>query len=352
MTTLAQNHSTGNNLLTLNQTDLQILLDQAHQQGECIYQHMDQEQRINLPSALGEGCGRDITLRHGLTIHIRNARLWQDIAVEQQHEPTFPLTAKFYLSGSSRMKTQRVPGIEPDYEETAGCHYLYHLPNLTEVEEWRAHIPIQVVMVYAHNDFFRSFSPTQTLPPSLQKLMKGSGQFHQSLGKVSPTMMQVLRQIIHCPYQGLTQQLYLESKALELIALQFACLDASPPSTNSVTLQPDDLERLHYARDFLIAHATNPPSLVELARQAGLNDRKLKQGFRQVFGTTVFGCLQDYRMQQARHLLQQPHLTIAQVAATVGYRNPEAFSTAFRRKFAMSPKAYQLQHCRSTRSGF
>lgn len=50
-------------------------------------------------------------------------------------------------------------------------------------------------------------------------------------------------------------------------------------------------------------------------------------------------------MQQARQLLLNSNLSIAGVAARVGYRNPEAFSTAFRRKFAVSPKAYQLGKC-------
>ncbi|MEO0377755.1 MAG: helix-turn-helix transcriptional regulator, partial [Cyanobacteria bacterium P01_A01_bin.17] len=71
-------------------------------------------------------------------------------------------------------------------------------------------------------------------------------------------------------------------------------------------------------------------------------DRKLNQGFRQLFGTTVFGYLQRHRMQQAQSLLHDSDLSIAKVAATVGYRSPEAFSTAFRRQFAVSPKAYQL----------
>ena len=81
---------------------------------------------------------------------------------------------------------------------------------------------------------------------------------------------------------------------------------------------------------------------MELAHEVGLNDYKLKQGFRHLFGKTVFGYLRDYRMEQAQHLLQQSNLTITQVAAQVGYRNPEAFSTAFRRTFAISPKAYPL----------
>ncbi|MEM0943833.1 MAG: AraC family transcriptional regulator, partial [Pseudomonadota bacterium] len=95
-------------------------------------------------------------------------------------------------------------------------------------------------------------------------------------------------------------------------------------------------------RELLIHDVQKPPTLAELAQQVGLNEYRLKQGFRQVFGTTVFGCLHHCRMQQAQHLLRNSNLTIAGVAAQVGYLSPEAFSTAFRRKFTVSPKAYQL----------
>jgi AraC-like DNA-binding protein len=94
----------------------------------------------------------------------------------------------------------------------------------------------------------------------------------------------------------------------------------------------------------LLNHVANPPTLLELAHQVGLNDRKLKQGFRSVFGTTVFGYLRHYQMQQAKQLLLMPGTTIASVAQAVGYRNPEAFSVAFRRTFDITPKSYQLQH--------
>ena len=134
---------------------------------------------------------------------------------------------------------------------------------------------------------------------------------------------------------------------LELLTLQFAHwrandLASKQSSANEVLLRSDDVERLHLAREILIEHSVKPPSLIELARRVGLNDRKLKQGFRQLFGTTVFGYLQDYRMQEAKQLLHDSDRSIASIAMTVGYKNPEAFSTAFRRKFAISPKGYQL----------
>jgi len=335
---------------TLTTADLEALFEQAQQQGEAIFQRKESEVRVNLPRQLGEGSDRIIQLRGNLTLHIRNAEFRQAIRVKQQHESVFPLTSKFYLSGSSKVQTQEVSGIQSDYEEIAGCHYLYYLPDLTEIEEWQADEPTQVVMIYADVDYFRSFNWAEgALPGPLQEIIQASSvqRFHQPLGKITPVMERVLQQILHCSYQGWMRYLYLESKALELLSLQFAHwqvdnLSVKPTLSKSTILRSDDIQRLHCAREILIKHPTEPPSLMELARQVGLNDRKLKQGFRQLFGTSVFGYLQDYRMQQAKQLLHDSDLSVAAIAATVGYRNPEAFSTAFRRKFDISPKAYQL----------
>ena len=331
--------------IKLTDLDFQDLIAQAEQQGEQIYQPMALGTQRNLPNQLGEGGDRTFELRNGLTIGVRNAVLRQPLRHLRLHESRFPLTSKFYLAGASRVKTLDALDIDNDYEEIAGRHYLYHLPNHTEIEEWPADQLIYLVMVSVDIDYFSSFDASKTeLSNPLHKLLKGDStqRFHQPLGQMTPLMRQLVQQILHCPYTGLMQQLYLESKVLELLASQFSAWTNEQQTTQSLWISPQDIEQLHQAKDILVKRAKHPPSLTELARLVRLNDRKLKQGFRHLFGTTVFGYLQDYRMQQARDLLHDPTLTIASVAATVGYKSPEAFCNAFRRKFSVSPKAYQL----------
>ncbi|URD47651.1 helix-turn-helix transcriptional regulator [Chroococcidiopsis sp. CCNUC1] len=70
----------------------------------------------------------------------------------------------------------------------------------------------------------------------------------------------------------------------------------------------------------------------------GLSDRKLRRGFRDIFGTTVFGYLHDYRMEQARLLLSVNKMRVADVAQTVGYSHLGHFIASFKRKFGITPK--------------
>jgi AraC-like DNA-binding protein len=331
--------------IKLTDIDIADLIGEAEHRGKPIYRATELDTQFRLPEHLGEARGCELKLRHGLLIEIRKGVFWQHLQHVRQHEPSFPLTSKFYLSGSSRVQTLDVSDINNDYEEIVGRHYLYHLPNQAEIEQWQSEQPIHVVMIYADPDYFRAFNFGEALLSTpLQKLLEGdrSQRFHQSLGQMTPFIRQLLQQILHCPYTGLMQQLYLESKALELFAAQFALWTDAPSPTAAPFLCAQDIEQLHQAKEILTQRAAHPPSLVELARQVGLNERKLKEGFRHLFGTTAFEYLRKYRLQQAKDLLQDPGLTIANVATTVGYRSPEAFSTAFRRKFAVSPKAYQL----------
>jgi len=109
-----------------------------------------------------------------------------------------------------------------------------------------------------------------------------------------------------------------------------------------INLKASDIERIYHAKDILISQYDNPPTLLDLARRVGVNDNKLKLGFREVFGITVFGYLHNYRMEMAQMLLQEGKQSVAEVASHVGYSNPGHFAAAFKRKFGMSPKVCRL----------
>ncbi|MEM9803915.1 MAG: AraC family transcriptional regulator [Cyanobacteria bacterium P01_D01_bin.56] len=329
-------------------TDLEEIFRIAQQQGEDVFRRTDLWEEYRLPQRLGVGRACSNFLRNGLTVYIRNAKLKQAIRIDHQHVSNFPLVAKFYVSGFSRVQTKgpTLTHVKASYVEKPGCHYLYHLPNIAEIEEWPSNELFQVVYILVRPDYLPTLGLDEILPPSpLKQLLDGdvTQQFHQSLGQITPAMGQVLQQILQAPYQGAIQQLYLESKALELLALQFAHWAEAVPSGQARAFSADLLDRLYAAKEILTQDVSKPPVLTDLAQRVGLNEYRLKQGFRQAFGTTPFGYLHHYRMQHAQYLLLNSGLTIAGVAARIGYRNPEAFSTAFRRKFAISPKAYQLR---------
>jgi AraC-like DNA-binding protein len=69
----------------------------------------------------------------------------------------------------------------------------------------------------------------------------------------------------------------------------------------------------------------------------GINDFKLKNGFKQLYGNTVFGLLFEERMQQAKVMLVDPEISIKELSMTVGYKNLSNFTSAFKKRFGYPP---------------
>lgn len=158
--------------------------------------------------------------------------------------------------------------------------------------------------------------------------------------RITPRMMQVIDEVSHCHFTGGLKKLFLQSKAIELLALQ--CEQIEQESLRSTTgpgkVSKTDEERIYHARDLLLANAQAPLSLSELARKAGINEFKLKTGFKKVFDNTVFGYLSDYRLEQARQLIREGRLSFTEIAGELGYSSLQHFSFAFRKKFGISPR--------------
>ncbi|MEM9484316.1 MAG: AraC family transcriptional regulator [Cyanobacteria bacterium P01_F01_bin.116] len=182
---------------------------------------------------------------------------------------------------------------------------------------------------------------------TLQLLNQYTEQPYFHTGPITPRMRMVLYQYLHCPYEGAIQQLYLESKAVELIALKLAQISQMAEEIDGRrasgcvyrSLNAEDTERVYRAREILLDNMANPPSLQQLAQQIGIGDYKLKQDFRSVYGTTVFGYLRSHRMEQARQLLAAQRMSVSEVARFVGYCSLSKFTAAFKRQFGVLPSA-------------
>jgi AraC-like DNA-binding protein len=100
--------------------------------------------------------------------------------------------------------------------------------------------------------------------------------------------------------------------------------------------------KIRKAKEIIIANMAEPPGLQELADQVGLNLKKLKMGFKQIYGDTVYGFLFDYKMDFARKLLDSGSYNVNEVGLKIGYSTGSHFIAAFRKKFATTPKKYLM----------
>jgi len=77
-----------------------------------------------------------------------------------------------------------------------------------------------------------------------------------------------------------------------------------------------------------------------LADEVGITLKKLKTGFKQIYGESVYNFLFDYKMELARKWLQSGEYNINELSLKLGYSTPSHFISAFKKKFATTPKKY------------
>jgi AraC family transcriptional regulator, transcriptional activator of the genes for pyochelin and ferripyochelin receptors len=323
---------------TFEDGELRQLLREHVQRTQPELVSNDQDQTLTYPGWLGKGYKRDIELPSGISLTVHQYRLKADAIYNCKPCATDCVEFVFNLSSHSCFNNTQSYASRQAYIDPPGC----------QAGQWREYAEQDYLAVDIHVD--RSLLKTlvsdadHSLPAELAKLLSGDHAPTPTppVG-LTPSIDASLQQMLCCPYQGITRTLYLEAKTLELLSLFIDATEESP--VLSAALSRDDRDRIHHARQLLLDNLQAPPSLIGLARQVGLNDRKLKEGFRQVFGTTVFGYLTQQRLERARNLLVQEY-SVAAASAAVGYASPTAFSGAFRRRFGMSPKAYQIgQRC-------
>ncbi|RPD40883.1 helix-turn-helix transcriptional regulator [Chitinophaga barathri] len=154
---------------------------------------------------------------------------------------------------------------------------------------------------------------------------------------VTGRQMAAISDLQYGRYSGFMKQLFLESRITDLFLLQMEQAQLfhgiRPPR-----IKPADREKLYAAREFVKQHVHEPFSLLEVARHCGLNDFKLKKGFRELFGNTVFGYLNDLKMNHALELLRDTSRSVFEVADSLGYSEAANFSKAFKKHFGQLPK--------------
>ena len=151
----------------------------------------------------------------------------------------------------------------------------------------------------------------------------------------------ILYEMINCPLEGRYKQLYIKSKLGELLSIELNAFEQSIANSRGkaikpANLRPVEVERMHQARDIIVNNLQSPCSLIDLAHQVGTNDAYLKRHFKEVFGTTVFGYLHLFKMNQAKELLQSG-IPITEVANRTGYKYVSHFSRAFTKHFGVGP---------------
>ncbi|AFL80800.1 DNA-binding domain-containing protein, AraC-type [Aequorivita sublithincola DSM 14238] len=161
-------------------------------------------------------------------------------------------------------------------------------------------------------------------------------------GNISPSMAIVLNQLMNYNLHPTIKPLYFKAKAYELLSLYF-----NRPADADVEQCPfladeDNVSKIKKAKQIIISRMAEPPTLQQLADEINLPINRLKEGFKQIYGDSVFSFLFDYKMEVARQLLASGSHNVNEVGLKVGYSTSSHFIAAFKKRFGTTPKKFLM----------
>ncbi|RXK13557.1 hypothetical protein CP965_07085 [Halarcobacter mediterraneus] len=153
----------------------------------------------------------------------------------------------------------------------------------------------------------------------------------------STKTMHLAKQIYNSPFDGLLNNIYLQSKTYELIYEEFlSIIKKKGIQNNKIILTEKDKEALYKARELIIKNKTSY-SINELSRKVALNENKLKYGFKHLFNTTPGNIMLEMKMYEAKKLLEESEYNATEIAQIIGYKYVQNFTNAFSKFFGKNP---------------
>jgi AraC-like DNA-binding protein len=295
------------------------------------------ESSWHFSGSIGDGNVRKLKMHPGFDLWIADCHFAQNVIVSS--DDIFPsLSFNFYLSGHS-VSTMGTP--DNTFELKGGQQGVCYFSANGETNRVGSKDPLRFICMNFDPDRLMAYfeDDRQRLPAVLRKIgTQKCGKRFWYIKNITPTMRIALHQIVNCPYRGMARKLYLESRALELIAYQLDQFSTPEPSDPPADiLHPHDRERTALAQSLLIHDVENPPNLKELARAAGMSHPKLNRCFRRLYGMTAFQYLKNERLNQARVMLENQGFSVTETAYAIGYDSISHFSQAYKKQFGVSP---------------
>ncbi|OUJ72961.1 AraC family transcriptional regulator [Hymenobacter crusticola] len=178
-------------------------------------------------------------------------------------------------------------------------------------------------------------------PNSVLQTITGRGNSFLFFESMPAEARLLLTKLMTVDLQASLSQFYLQIKVQELLYLVFQKLSLRENATHQ-PLNSADAARLLEVRQALLRDLSVPPVLRELAHVAAMSETKLKQLFKQTFGTPIYSYYQQARMEEAAFLLKHGRYSVAQVGYELGFSNLSHFSRLFEKHYGQNPKKFSV----------
>jgi len=157
---------------------------------------------------------------------------------------------------------------------------------------------------------------------------------------ISNPIKLILNQLTSNQISESLKPVYIKGKVYELLSHYFSISEENGDEFCPYITDSETIAKIKRVKEIIIEELATPPSLNELAKEVGLNIKKLKTDFKEFYGSPVFTFLLNYKMELAKNLLHEQGLNVNEIAVKLGYSTSSHFIAAFKRKYSITPKQF------------
>ncbi|MEL6917017.1 MAG: AraC family transcriptional regulator [Bacteroidota bacterium] len=223
-----------------------------------------------------------------------------------------------------------------------GSHNVFYANGFFGQMEWSAKVPLRVFEINMTPTFFQKYIPEGHHLFEIFKnaiLTKKTTVLSPQNYPMTLEMYTIINEILNCNREGFFKRIFLESKVISLLLLQLEQIISFNTTQVYKGLRKGDVEKMYAVKELLDVNFKKVDTLNSLAKKVGTNEYTLKKGFKELFGVSVFQYWKGLRLETAKIVLLEEGLSVQEVSRRVGYKNPQHFTSAFKKQFGVVPSA-------------
>lgn len=178
----------------------------------------------------------------------------------------------------------------------------------------------------------------ELLSVDIERIRELSHMREFTIIRADQTMEHIFSELYTVPVK--IRQGYIRVKVLELL-LVMTGLNPMEEKAERMHFSEAQIGVIKQIHAFLVENFSEHYTIDELSERFEISPTVMKKCFKGVYGDSIYSYMKLYRLQIEERLLRESPLTVGEIAARIGYFNPNKFTSAFHAVYGVPPTTYR-----------
>src|SRR5690606_8212314 len=311
------------------------------------------EYTLHIPRHIGLGTIKGINFHGGLGILQYEVCFLEDTEIQFVVDKVHPL--KFIFSVANTLEHRFKENgdnvhLIHQYQNAivASSHHNSHI--LTFKKNKKIHIKSLEVDREVFN--IRLDCDLKKLGGRLEQLFRDT-EAHENFyynGYYSLQIADLFLEIAKSPHTDFINKLFLEGKAYQVMTEQILQYEDDLNDTaHQILMRQFTISKIKKIAKNIDSNLADLDTIAKMAKEVGLTEKKLQEGFKVLYNTTINNYIQKNRLEKIKELLISTDMNMGEIAYEVGINSQSYLSKIFKAHFGISPTEFKQAVLRDAR---